>query len=611
MKKILTLLFLIAALALPISSGQAQATGEPLVVTADSAAKAGLPGSVVTYTLTLTNKNATDDVITISAKSGDLVTVNAPAGVTVPAGQSVTIPVAVNIAAAALPGGSDGTTVSFAGSVSATTSILLTTTVNTPPPTAVPTNTATPVPTVSTAGLRPLVVINGYYLDQDTIKVGDTFTLFITLKNNGKSNATNLVLSMVNENFLPQETGGVVALGSLDADGNRDVTQKFLVNTSLYGQGVGIVPVKLSYTDSSGTAFTESFSITLQLKVYSGQAAATATPTQSIVSRPQLVVNSYKASVDPLQPGAQFSLDLEVVNMGNSNARSATMVIGGGTIPDVNGTPQPGGTSGGSSDLSVFAPVGSSNLVFLGDLDSGAKTSLSSNLIVNVSANPGAYTLKLSFIYNDTKGIRQVDDQIITLLIYQLPMVEVNFYRDPGMIFAGQPVVLPLQVVNMGRKSVVLGNMKVSVANADVQNGTSLVGALDAGGSFTLDTTFTPQQAGEGAVLVDISYTDDFNQPRHLNQVVKVTIQEAPTGPEITPGSGVLGPDGKPIDVTNGGSIPVPETPWDQVLRAVKGLLGLDSAPPTITVPSGGKDGNKVPQTEQSVPVQSVPLKGP
>jgi hypothetical protein len=150
--------------------------------------------------------------------------------------------------------------------------------------------------------------------------------------------------------------------------------------------------------------------------------------------------------------------------------------------------------------------------------------------------------------------------------------------------------------------------MNVSITDAEVLNGTSLVGALDAGGSFTLDTTFTPQQAGESAVQVDISYTDDFNQPRHLNQVVKVTVQDTPTGPETTPGSGVLGPDGKPIDVTNGGPILVPETVWDQVLRAVKGLLGLDSAPPTTTVPT---DGNPVPEKEQLAPVQSAPLKGP
>jgi len=44
--------------------------------------------------------------------------------------------------------------------------------------------------------------------------------------------------------------------------------------------------------------------------------------------------------------------------------------------------------------------------------------SVSQQLVVNVTAAPGAYTLTLSFVYTDEKGNRLVDDQVITPLVY-------------------------------------------------------------------------------------------------------------------------------------------------------------------------------------------------
>lgn len=429
------------------------------------------------------------------------------------------------------------------------------------------------------AGERPVVVIESYYLDKDTIRVGDSFTLYVTLKNKGDEPASNLILSMLNDSFLPQ-AGGVVALDGLSSQGSdsstRTVSHPFLVSSALAGQTVGVIPAKLTYNGPDGTQYNESFTITLNLIVYSGPvrtSTPTPTPTTAPVVRPQLVVASYKTDVDPLQPGALFDLALEVRNLGNAEARAVTMVLGGGVAPDPSGTPTAGGVSGGSGDLSNFAPVGSSNILFLGDVAAGAQVNTTSRLIVNVSANPGAYTLKLSFVYTDQRGVRLVDDQIITLLIYSLPQVEASFYRDPNPLFANQMNMLPLQVVNLGRKSAVLGNMTVSAENADITNNVSLVGPLDPGGSFTLDVNYMPFQAGEQVINVVINYTDDFNQARQITLSVPVNVQELPPPPEITPGApGSEGPGGVPV--------PVEETFWDRVLRFFRGLLGLGSGQP-------------------------------
>ncbi|PKN88967.1 MAG: hypothetical protein CVU45_07565, partial [Chloroflexi bacterium HGW-Chloroflexi-7] len=331
----------------------------------------------------------------------------------------------------------------------------------------------------------------------------------------------------------------------------------------------GVIKATVAYLDSKGTAYTDTFS--LSIPVTSGvNYYATSTP--KTTSKPQLVITKNTTDVDPLQPGSIFELSLNVKNLGTTDAKSVTMVLGGGanSVNDL-GTPQPGA----GADLTNFAPLGSSNIVVVGDVAQGAEVTIKLKLVGNVTTVPGAYTLKTSFVYSDTAAKNFVDDQVITLLVYQLPQVEVSFYRDPGMMTAGMPNVLPLQVTNLGKKSTVLGNMTVTADGVDVTNNTALVGALDPGGYFTLDSEIMPFAEGPLEIKVTITYTDDFNQPREVVQTLNVEVMPEPV---FTPDP-MMGEDGMPIDQ------PVTETFWSKVGRFFKGLFGLDSG---VNEPAGG-----------------------
>ncbi|NLH00082.1 MAG: hypothetical protein GX491_22205 [Chloroflexi bacterium] len=466
---------------------------------------------------------------------------------------------------------------------------------------------------------RPLIVISSYYLDVDTISPNTTFTLYLSVENKGDEEARNLIFSFAGDDFLPRDSGGVQAVGGLSEQGSGSsstvVSQVFTANTSLWGRVNGTIPVNLSYIGKdSGVSFSETFTITLPVAGWSGSSAtATPTPTATAMPRAQLVVSGYQTDVDPLQPGSIFTINLNIQNLGNGNARDVTMILGGGSAGDAgSGTPVPGGISGSGADLSTFAPIGSSNLQFLDDILTGESKKASQKLIVNVSANPGAYALKLSFVYTDDQGNRAVDDQVITLLIYQLPQIEVNFYRDPGPISVMQPNMLPLQVVNLSRKSAVMGNMTVSAENAELMNNVTLIGTLDAGGYFPLDVMYIPQNPGPQEITVNISYTDDFNQPRTITQTIEVNVQEAMQvdpgmGPGMDPGSGMMpGEEGTwdpgmdpGMNISTG-----EETFWQKVLRFLKGLIGLDSGPQQPAGPDMGPGEFQ----EEPMPVPVRPL---
>lgn len=447
---------------------------------------------------------------------------------------------------------------------------------------------------------RPLVVVSSYSAGVDSVTPTLQFKLVLKLENTGQSSATNVVVKFASGDFTPRNTGGVLAFSQLEPGERQRVEQPLTAGWEILGKTIAAQSVTVTYTDLSGAAYNETFTLTLPVTQPKAgpRPTTTPTPTAAPTLRPQLVINKYASDVLVLQPGTLFTLSLTVNNVGNAAARRVTMILGGGssTGGSVSGTPDlSGGVSGASGDFGNFAPVASSNVQFMGDVSTGDSFPARASLIVNASANPGAYPMKISFTYVGDNGVRYTDDQVITLLVYALPKVEVNFYRDPGQLMAGQPNQLPLQVVNMSRKATVLGTMKVDGQAAQFSNNSSLVGALDPGGYFTMDAMAIPNQPGPLELQVTIEYTDDFNQAQVITKTLTTQVQEAPIA---EPGSG-NGLPGKP----GSGEVPVtpanqPETFLERVWRLLRGLLGLDSAQPT----PGSQPGQTIPGESQPNP---------
>jgi hypothetical protein len=459
--------------------------------------------------------------------------------------------------------------------------------------------TATSAPTTEPLGERPILVVKSYSAGSEPVVAGKGYNLVVKLQNSGARFAKNVVAVFTPGDFIPTGTGGVLAADEIDPGGTQKFTQPVTASYEIVGKSFATVVLVVSYTDPSGIAYSETFNLNVPAAPPRPGAFNTATPTPTLTpippTRPQLVITGYQTDIETLQPGNQFTLSVDVTNKGNATALQVSMIIGGGSSSSGGaGTPEPGGVSGGSADLGTFAPVGSSNVQFLGDVTAGSSLQASAALIVNTNTNPGAYPLKISFTYLDNKGIVYTDDQVVTLLVYSVPQIDVNFYRPPDPLFVGQPGILPMQVVNIGRKAVVLGTMEITSPTADLTNNEALIGPLDVGGYYTLDVNAVPQQAGTMDLLITISYTDDFSQPGVITDTLTVEVMDA-MQVEPMPGEGGM----------NGGEMPqeaAPETFWQKVTRFVKGLFGLDSGVVTPT-----------PMPGEIMPTESVPapVQGP
>jgi len=434
--------------------------------------------------------------------------------------------------------------------------------------------TSTPA---ATAFVRPLLTVQSYGASSATIAPGADLDFEMTFLNSGQSGATNIIVTFPVGDFTPRVTGGVRAVRNLAPGETEKLYQPLTANRSIAGNSTATLVVAVAYTDANGQSYSETFNLTFPVTQSSGGVRATSTPTptptQRIILRPQLLITAYTTDVELLEPGTRFTLHLDVQNLGASDARRITMIAGGGTASNGgggDGTPTgPGGVSGSGGDFTKFAPVDSSNVQSLGDLARGASFSAEQTFVVNATTTAGAYPMEFSFIYTADSG-SYTDDQVITLLVYELPQVDVSLYRDPGPFFTFQPNILPVQIVNLGRKTSVLGNMRVTAeGGATFANNIILIGNLDPGGFFTLDATVIPETAGTLELLITVDYTDDFNQHRTITDTVTVEVIESVP---VDPGDG-----GGPIEPPP----PEPETFWQKVLRFIRGLFGLDSGEPT------------------------------
>jgi hypothetical protein len=473
---------------------------------------------------------------------------------------------------------------------------------------------------------RPLLYIADYYVDGGGKNVDPytPFTLVFTLGNNGVegAHARNILITFSGEDFASLD-GGVSATHEVDGanKGNETLRHRFKVSDMASWKYSGVINAAISYSNYDGTA-TYSEAFTFYLGINQTPAGPTRTPTApAAAQKPLMVVKSYLTDLDPLQPGSSFKLKLFVSNLGASTASAVSLVYGGGVTsspPDIGGTPQPGGgVTVSGSDLTNFAPLGQSNITQLGDVEVNTTKEAIQDFVVNVTTQPGAYPFKISFVYTDPKGNRMVDDQVITLLVFSLPKLEFSFYRQPVLLNVGEPGQLPIQVTNIAKKGVVLGNLTISAPSGTLSNNTVMVGNLETGGYYTIDATYIPDVAGKIPLSFFIRYTDDFNQLRIYEGTLEVEVQEATLMPEgnLVPlldekGNVILDEKGNPVLVPGGnfgggtgdGSVsPMPEQNlnfFQKIWNAIKSFFGVNPS-------------NNTPQPEKpSEPLPGVLPKG-
>lgn len=429
--------------------------------------------------------------------------------------------------------------------------------------TVAPTSTTAPTATTAAAYSRPLLNLTSYSYDSSEVYAGNVFSLDCVFQNLGQQRAYNVVVTYSANSLTAENNGGVDVISSLGVAESATSEQDFYVSSSISSSPI-TVNISIEYRDQDGKSYTQSFAVSVSVTGYGTY--YTSTPE----GRPQMVVASYETDVDPLEPGTSFVLTMNLQNRGYLTAQNVSMVFGG--TADSSGT-----TSSATSSSTNFFPLGSSNVQVIGNVGIQGYVQVQQTLVVNSETTPGVYPLTLSFTYTDEDGNEFTDSQIITLLVHLVPSIEISFYETPDVFYVGEEDTLPIQVVNIGSDSILLGDIYINVENATLSNNLTFVGTLESGGSFTIDTDIIPQQAGSLPVTVTINYLDNFKKAQTITQTLSITVSDtqmpaATIDPALVATEMARMPAGGNQTSSDLGSI---------LLRFLRGMIGFDSSAST------------------------------
>jgi hypothetical protein len=365
--------------------------------------------------------------------------------------------------------------------------------------------TATPKPGRTLIFGRPQLVIESAVSVPATIRPGESFTLTLQLLNLGDLTATNVRITLASpELAIPRGSSSLTVVDLIANQQQQDVSLPLVLNKTAVS-GYQNLQLSLEYSDYTG-------------KSYQSQQTVGLDVSSSLADQPLVLLSGYATEPESLSPGEAFTLDLEITNAGEGDAYQLLVTLGG------------------EAGSQPFAILGAGNVKLVALLGPGESVQLSHRLILDGAAEAGVYNLPVTLAYENAAGERSSESQALNLLVNRRPQMQVSFYQDVALGQIGQPLALPIELVNIGRSSINVSTMAVSGEGLEVTTGSLFVGVLDGGTTASLDAEVIPQKPGTLPVQIAIHYLDDFNQPQVITHTLSVEVEDTATPPPLAPG---------------------------------------------------------------------------
>lgn len=216
---------------------------------------------------------------------------------------------------------------------------------------------------------EPLVVVQTYKVEPETLTPGQPFTLTLSVVNVGPVAARRVTLTLGGQTdfsksapIAPLGSGNVRYLPAVEAGAAADVVTQFIVDGAA-SAGVYVLAVGFEYSGGGEKPLTRDEQVTLVVKV-----------------RPQLLFNFYRP-VPPAVVGGMIDLPIEILNIGRGRVASSDVEVV-------------------SEDVQVETPRS-----FIGALDAGSSVTLDATA---VAGTPGEKRLRIRVYYIDDFNQPQV-----------------------------------------------------------------------------------------------------------------------------------------------------------------------------------------------------------
>lgn len=406
----------------------------------------------------------------------------------------------------------------------------------------------TPTPTVQPKPGIPQLVIENVVTDPALVNAGEPFTLTFEVRNTGTGAARRTLATVSSEekNFAPTVGSNVVSVGDVGIGKTRPVALQLAADADTT-PGLHTLQLQLDFINWGDEKFISEQVVAVRI---GGDGPGKPATPQALP-----IIESYTSEPLRPSPGQPLKLTLNIRNVGTSDARRLNITFGTAS-------------TGGTSAVTVFAPLGTGNVRVVPLLGADEMVAVEMQFIVSGSASAGTYVVPIEFSYDGPSDKPLERTEQITLLVSVAPQLRISFYRPVGQPLPGAPIELPIEIINQGRSAVGITTVELTAtAELQIENGSAYIGSLDSGQSGTLDAQAIAAQGGEYSISVIVKYIDDFNQNQVYTATLPLTVLNM-DGPPVEPP-----PDGGP----DGGDIPPARVQRPILQRLLLGLLGLGS----------------------------------
>jgi hypothetical protein len=403
------------------------------------------------------------------------------------------------------------------------------------------------------------VTVSSYNVEPSPVVPGELVTLNITVTNSGNAVANRVLLRVAGDSsvLLAGAQGDSFPLGDIPAGESIDLEIPMIVAQDS-DPGPQAQPITLSFQRG-----TESQELTSRITVN------VASPTSAL-----LLLQSYSTGDELLEPGDRFTLTFNLANVGDAPAPDSLITFG--TVSSSNtdgGSGTDGGTTGGSGTGgtttdpipgNAFAPLGSGNTVFVGTIDAGDSLEINQEFIINGTVRSGIYNLPITVRHRRADGTIAQDNLQASVVVVAPPQLQTRLSSPlPPIVNVGEPVSLPLEIINNGTSTVNLTRLVVDAENVEFLDGsTRELEPVRADDDFTVDVPIMAQEEGDVTITMTIFYRDDLNGEQSIVLNFDTDAVMPPPLPEFTP------PPDSGAEVT-------PEPELDLFGRLLLGFLGI------------------------------------
>lgn len=250
-----------------------------------------------------------------------------------------------------------------------------------------------------------------------------------------------------------------------------------------------------------------------------GQSAPGQTPP---ANKPHLIVSNYKIDPSPVEPGASFTLSVDVLN--TSKKRVDNLLVSIGAISAAGGQ---GGGNQSAVPSNAFATRTTGNSRYLSSLGAGATAKTTFELATAPKTDPGLYValIDLNYISAD---IDYSSSQSVGVSVGRPTFLELQGVSIPKTALVGQEFPITFEGVNAGSFGVQGVALSLKSDGLEVKDALNFIGALDAGDSDSLEAKAVARRAGPVTAELQIKYRDDFNQSRVVLKNVSINIKARP-----------------------------------------------------------------------------------